>query len=542
MAKPEVLIIGIDGATFGLIDPWVELGCLPNIAEVLHRGVRGMLRSTLTANTCPAWKSFSTGKNPGKLGVFNWRNKIYGSYEAKLVEPAEVGGRDLWDLLSAAGRRVAVVGVPMTYPPRPVNGVMLTGMLTPPGASFAYPREIGTQIEQNIGRYIRDPAVVTRPTENELFEQQDKITLNRLDILRYLLDPHTSPERDGYDFVMVVFTATDRLQHLFWPRTDTPQLEGAVLRAYRQIDRAIGEIRQLASSDTTVILMSDHGFSHVRRSIHVNQLFSDMGLLVAENQGKSLLQRLGITRQTAGRLARRMGLGRLRARLPEAAKRVVPMGRFGFDMSRTRAFSWSAGEVFINLRGREPKGVVEPGREYEALRDLIIDRLENLRDGGRKLKVRAFRREEVFRGEYVAHAPDLMIDVGEPGYGLGNPYAGSQVSEILPGTVFTDSPGRAARHDADGIFAAAGPHIFEGTEIRGAQILDIAPTVLHAMGLPVPEDMDGRVLSVFAADSPPAGRPVGRCPAEPEDTQKVPMTQEEQERLREVLRGFGYLG
>ncbi|NQT19596.1 MAG: alkaline phosphatase family protein [Planctomycetes bacterium] len=447
MPKPEVMIIGIDGATFDLIGPWAERGYLPNIAELMRDGCTGVLRSTLTPNTCPAWKSLSTGMNPGRLGVFDWRNKIYGSYDVDLVDPGTIKGRDLWNLLGATGRKVAVVGVPMTYPPRPVNGVMLTGMLTPTGADFAYPAELAREIEDHVGEYRLDPAVVSMPTEDELFEDQNKITISRFEVLRYLLERERSGG-DGYDFVMVVFTAADRLQHLFWPPAGT--LDHVVLKAYQQIDWAIAQIRLLAGPDTTVVLMSDHGFSRLRRLIHVNQLFADMGLLAANNHGGRLLQRLRITRQSIGRLARALGLEQIRAQVPDAARQMLPVGRFGLDMARTTAYSWSAGEVFINLRGREPHGIVEPGDEYEALRSRIIDALENLTDANRRLNIRVFRREEVFTGEHVREAPDLMVDVAEPGYGLANRCTGVETSDILPGVVFSDNPGRGGRHDAGG--------------------------------------------------------------------------------------------
>lgn len=539
MPKPEVMIIGIDGATFGLIKPWVERGYLPKLAELMRNGCTGGLRSTLTSNTCPAWKSFSTGKNPGKLGVFDWKNKVYGSYEVNLVEPGTVKGRDLWSLLGGLGRKVAVVGVPMTWPPRPVNGVMLTGMLTPPEADFAYPGELAREIEEHVGEYRLDPAVLSTPTEDELFEDQNKITINRFQVLRYLLQREQACG-EGYDFVMVVFTAADRLQHLFWPPRGT--LDHVVLKAYQQIDWAIAHSRLLVSPDTMLVLMSDHGFSQLRRLIHVNQLFSDMGLLTAENQGGQLLQRLGATRQNIGRLARSLGLERIRAHVPDAARQMLPVGQFGLDMTRTRAYAWSAGEVFINLRGREPDGIVEPGDEYESLRSRIIEALENLTDQNLKLKIKVFRREEVFSGEYVREAPDLMIDVREPGYGLANHYTGVEMSDILPGVVFSDNPGRGGRHDSEGIFVATGPTIKAGGVVEGAEIIDVAPTVLHAMGLAVPEDMDGRVLPVFEAGSPPATRPVERVAYKEEELEEVVMSDLERAHLRSVLQGFGYLG
>jgi len=534
MAKPEVMIIGIDGATFGLIDPWVEQGYLPNISELMRSGVRGTLTSTLTANTCPAWKSFSTGMNPGKLGVFNWRNKVYGSYDVRLAEPGLIPGNDLWDIIGASGRTVAVVGVPMTYPPRPVNGVLLTGMLTPPDAVFAWPAELVREIEEEVGEYRLDPAVLSKAAEQELFEDQNAITINRFQVLRHIL------HRNSFDFVMVVFTAPDRLQHLFWPPARAT--DHVVLRAYQQIDTCIAQLRGMVDPDTTIVLASDHGFSKLDRFLHVNQVLADMGVLSAANRGRKLLQRLGVTRQTLGRVARRIGLDQLRARIPEAAKQVVPSGKYSINMQRTQAFAWSSGEVFVNLRNREPQGIVNQGRDYSVLRDRIVDRFESLTDNGRPVRIRVFRREEIYSGDYLLEAPDLVIDVQEPGYGMTGTAEGNHIREILPGVIFSDSSGRGGRHDTAGIFIAHGPCIRQGQEIKGARIIDVAPTVLHAIGLPVPENIDGDVLPVFRKDSAAARRAVRRVPAEEREPEAALLTVSERERLQTVLKAFGYLG
>jgi len=534
MAKPEVLIVGIDGATFELIDPWIKQGYLANIGGLMQQGVRANLASTLTPNTCPAWKSFSTGRNPGRLGVFNWRNKVYESYDVRLAEPGLIPGRDLWDIIGSSGRKVAVVGVPMTYPPQPVNGVLLSGMLTPPNAVFAWPPELVREIEDEFGEYRLDPAVVSEVSEDELFEDQNAVTINRFQVLRHVL------QRDVYDFVMVVFTAADRLQHLYWPPPGT--LDHAVLKTYLQIDTYIGQLRGFIDEDTTVLLMSDHGFTKLDRFMHVNQVLSDMGLLKVANQGGNLLQRVGVTRQSLGRLARRVGLNDLRASMPEAAKRAVPPGRFGLDMDHTQAFGWSSGEIFINLRGREPQGIVNQGLDYSSLRDRIIERFENLTDNGRRVRMRVYKREEIYSGDYLLEAPDLVIDMKEPGYGMNGSVEGSDIREILPGTVFSDNRGMGGRHDTTGILVAGGPEIRRGEEIDNARIIDIAPTVLHAMGLPVPDDIDGSVLPVFREDSEAARRPVRRVAAEETEAEPVMLSESERERLQTVLKGFGYLG
>jgi len=522
MPKPEVVVIGIDGATFNLVRPWVEMGYLPALRDLLQTGVRGTLRSLVPPGACPGWKSLSTGKNPGQLGVFNWRNRVPGSYAARVVDPASMGaGSDLWTLISSAGRKVAVVGEPLVYPPRPVNGVLLTGMLTPPDSPFSYPEEFGDEVARHIGAYLLDPAVESLPGEDDLLQEQISITINRYQALRYIL------KSGDYDFAAIYFTAPDRLQHHFWPPINTK--DHVVLKAYQQVDWAIAQIRGLIDADTTMVVASDHGFSDTERFIHLNQLFSNLGWLVARMTPGGIGPRLGFTRQNLGRVARRLGLDRVRARVPEAIKQIVPLGQFGLDMSRTRAWAWPGGEVFVNLRGREPEGIVEPG-EYEPFRDRIIEGIKDLQDDGRHLDIRVYRREDVYSGPRVDEAPDLVVDVREPGYCLAGEDSGFDVAAILPGSIFTINPGRGGRHDTEGIFVAAGPEVRAGEDVEGARLLDVAPTILHLMGLPVPADVDGRVLPIFRAGSEPANRPVQFGPGVEEVAGEAAMAGEERER------------
>lgn len=533
MPGPELVVIGIDGATFSLIDPWVKQGFLPNIAGMLQTGVRAVLQSTYTPNACPAWKSFATGKNPGRFGLFNWKNKVYGSYEPKVVELSDIGGRELWQIIGQAERRVAVVGMPLTYPPRPVNGALLTGMLTPPDADFAYPSELEEEILKNVGEYRLDPAVESAQDAEELFAEQNATTINRFQALRYLL------KNGQYDFVIVVFTAPERLQHWFWPPHNARG--HVVLRAYQQIDWAIAQLRGFTDAGTTFMLASSHGFKDMERKLYPNQLFLDLGWLKPDERGIGWSENRGVTRDTAEELVQHVANDRIRAKLPEERKQLLTLGAFGLDMTRTKAWAWSGGEVFINLKGREPQGIVEPGNEYESLRDRIIDRVEHLEDAGRFLDIRVFRREEIYSGRLLDHAPDLMIDIREPGYAIANDATGLDVSEIFPGTLFTVNKTQGGTHDTRGIFIAAGPHIQQGTAIENAHITDVAPTALHLMGLPIPDDMDGAVLPIFRKGSPPAERPVQCVPVEEDVLEEAVASREEQAAFAQVLWASGYL-
>lgn len=537
---PRVLVLGLDGGDWRVLEPLVAQGRMPNLGRLLERGVRGGLASTVPPVTAPAWASFLTGVNPGKHGVFAFQRSLDQDLDRGWVNGAAIRAPKLWHYLEGQGVRCAFVNVPMTYPPEPLPGYMVTGMLTPLGAEhFTYPPELSAELRAR--GYVTDLRIRKVEREVDTAEQQVALLRDLQDVARRRVEGvRWLWEREPADFLMVVFETPDRIQHIFWGRLQRALAEGpadavdeALLACYEEVDRGIGALLELAGERTTVFLLSDHGFCGLHTAVHLDQWLADRGLL-----------RYAGAKATVRR--------RVKAGLAPLLKRVLPRswllrGRRAFavtrvvDWERTRVYSGRSSEnaVFLNLRGREPKGIVEPGREYEALREEVIQALRTLRDPrtGEPVLRRVFRREEVYHGPYLESAPDILLELTE-GYEV--------TSEVATAGVFRDVSGQGAGfHAQEGIFVAAGAGVAGPGRLEGAHIQDLAPTILHCLGLPVPQYMDGRVLEEVFDEAHRAAHPVVRTDAVPaigpaREAGEV-FSAEDEEEIRQRLSGLGYL-
>lgn len=520
--RTPVFMIGWDGATFDLIRPWVAEGKLPNIARLMEKGVHGPLRSTIPPWTFPAWTSFMTGKNPGKHGIFDFLRSRPGTYDLEFVNGSHRRARTFWDLLSAAGRKVISISVPCTFPPEPVNGIMISGFDFPgegPGsfvdARGMHPPELYDELCATVG-----PHPIDAPIINEINQGRMDLVLERvLATLRqkaatakYLMKHHP------WDCFMILFGESDGTGHQFWkycdPKSplfvDQPELRDSILRVYQELDRQAGELLALLPADATVLMMSDHGFGGVGNWVlYPNCWLREEGFV-------------HFRRPMALRLARVLDAIKLRAvaTLPAWFQRFLYRfaGRaLGGIESRVRygMIDWSKTEAYfdenpyfpvvrVNLKGRQPAGIVEPGAHYEQVRDRLIEKLEAWRhpETGCPIVTKAYRREEVYTGPCVEEAADVI-----PKWAQHNGYSYAyKLSSKSPGLKWIEQvdphrpdnlkffSSKSGTHRDDGIFLAHGPAIQCGKTVAGARIIDLAPTLLHLLGVPVPEDMDGNVL------------------------------------------------
>ena len=497
----KVIIIGLDGATFDLIKPWVNDGKLPCLANLIKNGVWGNLRSVIPTISGPAWVSFMTGKNPGKHGILGFTTNVDRNDEqAQLISSLHVKDETLWQVLSSHGKRVGVLNVPITYPPQKVNGFLISGFMTPPSAKvFTYPEELKRSIPDyrigvRRGWQSEDGKTSIRKLQDELIAGEFHDIAERRTAAAVQLMSQWDP-----DFFMVVFKGTDEMQHFFWGREDI------LLEYYQKIDKSIDRILTESSKDSNVLIISDHGFGPAAtKSFSTNAWLQQAGLLKEKHDLKSSL--LG----TVYRLARDITTKtKLKKRLPSrsvAAARKVAVQSLSWN--ETKAYGrkiTGLAAININLKGREPKGVVEAGHEYEELRDKVIKRLRSLKDPetGEAVMAEVFRNNEIYWGPNLAKVPDI----------IGIPNSRYYVDpSIFSKSIFSAySPGNPGQHWAqlNGILIASGPDIKGGEKIEGACLIDVAPTVLHMMSLPVSQDMDGRVLNeLFREDSESAQREV----------------------------------
>ena len=547
----QSLIVGLDGATFDLIDPLVAAGRLPTFARLLASGVRGRLMSTIPPATVPAWPTFMTGKRPGGHGVFDFYKREPGR-ERRLVSSRDIEGPTLWRYLSDHDRPCIVLNVPCTYPPEAIRGVLASGMLTPSNGPYVHPPEMAARLDAWTGGYRVNPRAeyVRSPFDRaKLIQELREISDIQKRAFLALLDS------EPWDLAMLMFRATDIIQHKLWHRPED------VAAMYEFIDGALDEI-MAAAGHAPVWLISDHGFGPLEKSFHINQWLRDQGWLAYRRKEESPASRPqpdAPARQNRPARARslrgwlgRAGISSDRARavlpgpvqsllkraIPRHVRGWMPRSSYEVDFARTQVFSDSSfthetQALRINLRTREPGGIVPPD-EYEALRDQVIQSLKALRDPetGQTVVLDAYKGDELFAGPYVDGAPDLILRLRD-GYKM--------IGDFASAAAITRLAQVGGCHRRDGIFVAAGPGIAAGPDLGALSIADVMPTLLHAMRLAVPKTCDGQVrLDVFAPGSDPARRPVAYLDVSPGRRSEGQEMAEDEEVLSR-LRALGYI-
>jgi predicted AlkP superfamily phosphohydrolase/phosphomutase len=554
MNKPRVLVLGIDGGTLTILRPWIEEGKLPHLARLMKLGTHGELQSTLPPYTATAWVSFATGKGPGKHGVFDfWR---FNSDRRKvLINARAIKAATLWVILSRYGLRVGVVNVPMTYPPVGVNGVMIAGMMTPnERAEYTFPQSLKGELIKAVGDYAANPyASISQRVdflEKVVYWEEKREEANQ-----YLL------AHNDFDFFMNVVQGPDPIQHHFWKYLDhhhpsfrakeAAKFGRSLLECYQTVDQIVGHRLQMIDERTTMFVLSDHGFGPTHKYFNVNRFLAELGLLVFKNKGSGLAKAFhcGRARMIKGfrRFLRAADVLDLRARILDNRQREALRAHLDraavptIDWAQTKAFYGGVtGQcIHINLAGRDPGGIVQPRQEYEDVRDHIIAALMELRDPDTDEPVveAAYRKEELYSGSYLDSLPDIVFSMGSRPYSPVEWLSASKIIEPLP------AEAGGGRHRPEGILLAAGPNVRRGAVIEGARLIDVAPTILYALGLPVPADMDGQVLLDLFDAGYVAANPVRyeEAPAA-EHLETVPAyADEEVEEIEGRLRGLGYL-
>ncbi|CAG0929004.1 hypothetical protein TFLX_01224 [Thermoflexales bacterium] len=548
----KLLILGLDGATFDLIKPWAAEGKLPTLAKLMQDGVTGDLESTLPPVTSPAWPTFMTGKNPGKHGVFDFIRPRAGTFD--MVNASQIKGQLLWEILSEAGYSVGVLNVPITYPPRKVNGYMIPGLLSPDQGKTVYPPELLKPYEAELGKYRLTPNVQYKAGNEDEFiaDLHDLIDTQLRYALRLMQDQPT-------DVLMLHFLATDNGSHALWrfmdkthPRHD-PALAAkygdALLKVYQHLDEAVKQVLNLAQGSApapgcNAIVMSDHGFGPLHRTINLNILFIEKGLMHLKPKFFTRLRwwafRHGLTPATAYKFLSKLGLQNITAKVSRKARNEM-VGKFlsfeDVDWSKTIAYSMGhVGQIYLNLQGREPHGIVTRDR-YAAARQQVIDALQTLTDPatGKPLVDRVIPREKAAHGPYADQGADLHLILD--GYRtIAFPLFATDGRVLTP-----QIRGDSGCHRLHGVFIGSGPAFAVGAAAAAPKIIDLAPTILHILNVPVPADMDGRVLSEALIPELRARVPQVGAAAPATQTQ-VDFTEEEQAEVEERLRALGYLG
>lgn len=539
-----ILLLGLDGATFDVLDPLIAAGRLPNLAAWRREGVARPLRSTVPPMSFPAWSTFLTGLEPGHHGIFDFTQKVPGAYRIRFANASHRRGASLFGRASHAERRVLALGVPATFPPEPVDGLLVAGFDAPvssgtdarsasdPGLYRAIAARAGPWKRADLDEGAREGDWHERAVERllERIDTKTAFTLEALDHLRC--------QGRGPDLAAVVFAESDTVAHHYWrdhdpasPRHDpgaSAARRGAVTAVYERLDAACGEIRQAFGHDAACVVLSDHGSGGAaRRVVHLGRRLSDCGLLTRAG---------GI--DGAARRARDLALRVLPPGLAQAvfrrargaAARLESTARFGgIDWSRTAAFSEEANTqpgVWINLRGREAAGAVASA-DYERCRDDVIEALLDWKlPGGAPVVASARRREEVHAGPCVDRAPDVVVELAlDEGYGLSlvqTPWSVDSAPSVreLAEDELAGGRGRGMNgtHRPEGIWIGTGPAADWLDADAAPALEDVAPTALRALGVAWEGDLSGRALMAEREYSP-----------------------EEEARVAARLRALGYL-
>ncbi len=504
--KKKVAVIGLDGATWKVILPLVEQGKLPNIKNLLEAGASGVLQSTFPPLTGPAWTSIATGKNPGKTGIYDFFNRISrNSYELGSLTSAsmrEVG--TFWDYLSAAGIKVGILNYPFLYPPYPVNGFMVSGLGASIKNEITYPKELkeelfsacqGYKIEVpfNMPPYINKPSLFVEDCLKLL-----EINAKALKFLVKKYDP---------EMLFGVISATDFAQHYMWKFIDkthplynekeAKHFAPLFIEIWERADQILGDILSILGNNGNLIVISDHGCGPAKGAFYLRCWLEKEGYLPKTSnwlQRNLYLTTLLLLDKVAGLNPYLHGL------FLKIGARGKPLVIGEPDSPQGIAFigerSAGQGEIFINsLR-------VKDKQEFLRIKQEIIERLTDT-CANLNLKIDFYAANKLYSGRNTELAPDILFAIDDfevvVQYGLSN-----AVYKKGP-----PKPYHSGDHNFDGVFLAYGPDIKRGIEIDGAKVYDIAPTVLHMFGLPVPKDMDGRVLKeIFREDSEIAMRPI----------------------------------
>lgn len=558
MNHHKLLVIGLDGAPFPLIQKWSQAGYLPNLAKLIAAGSFGVLRSTMPVHSPTAWASFMTGLNPGKHGVYDFVRREPGSYQLRLVRANQIEGATLWHLLSQEGRQVGVINVPMTYPAEPVNGFLISGLGTPSYVTYTHPPELSEKL--NAAGYRVNKTVFYAPGKEEAW----------LDEIYAITATHAQQAvrlmgEAAWDFFMVVVRDSDEICHYFWrymdeshPQHDPdapPRFKNAIRDYYHFVDEWVGRLVAAAGRDTNIVVMSDHGAGPQYKDVFLNEWLWQRGWLKLKGDPAGvksrLLPRLGLTRKNISDTLTRLHLHRLEVMIKKVlGDRIQVLPRddrpeltTAVDWSQTQAYSFGYyGQIFINLKGREPEGIVADGPAYDELRAEIVRGLKELVDpaDGRPVVSQIYLKEALYHGPHTAEAPDILAVMRDFTYITRKGYEFAQQRGVLFAEPYTHESGS---HRLEGILVAAGPDIATNSYFPECGIADLTPTLLQLLDCPIPQMMDGQIPKGLLRDDF-----VSRCPARyialdgsGRDTAPQIWNDEMEAEMTERLKHLGYL-
>lgn len=507
----KVLVIGLDAMSWNVIEPLIGDGKLPVIKRLMEDGVWGNLESCIYYFTSPAWKCYSTGKNPGKLGaITNW---TFDKVEKKLslISSTSFKSKELWDILGIHGYKCGIVNMPFAFPPKTINGVLIAGLLSPE-KGYTHPAELEKRLQEFKYKIYPKSDIIT-DGEKALLERKELIK-KRFFVSSKLL------EESDFDFFHLTVFYTDEIQHYYWRQMEEGDLKygNAIEDCWKVVDTEIGKLLEMVNEDCYIFIVSDHGATGLKRVFGLNVWLKLRGYLD--------LKRTSLKRKIFNII-----LGKTSSKSKTVRNLMANRLVRTVNWKKTKAICFVQNCVYITA-----------SEDYAGVREELIEAIKDIRDpeSGERIVEDVKRKEETFKGEYLNMLPDLII-VPKEGYRLfGYPLGGSTCD-------LWDFPRRrswSGYHRLHGTIIARGPHIKRGKRINKATIYDVAPTILHIFGVPIPRGIDGRVLrEIFQEDSNLAKKTVTyekkEKQARPRDDQYY--SEEEKKIIVERLKDLGYV-
>jgi predicted AlkP superfamily phosphohydrolase/phosphomutase len=535
----KTLIIALDGAGWDLLEYVISSGLMPRLKALIKSGVKGELLSTVPPVTAPAWASFMTGKDPGKHGLYDFLKYDREKKQISLADSASLGGQTIWEAFSGAGVKMGLMHLPLTYPPFKVNGFMISGIPTPEaGRLYTYPAGLASELRASAGPYLTmvNPTAYALKREKGIIALNDKLRhTNRkiCECAKYLLD------KWELDFFMVHFQSFDVIQHALGYRLFSETENGgawknsllALIQEYfSELDEIIDVLARLFGPSLRMVI-SDHGFGKVSGRININNYLERSGFLKTNSRAplKDLIRRLPFSHALI-RFARDLSPHFNIGRKLDFKKDTLLDGSI-INWEKTRACVLHGGVwglLYINAGGEQEK---------KRLREELKELLSLIRDEvGRPVIEKIYDAEDVYSGPWLASAPDLVLAPCK-GFEIKSGMGGGRLLQKI----------KYASHLQSGVLMAAGENIKPDSRLNGARLIDLAPTLLSLYGLPVPQEMDGKILNEICRPAAPA--PLGRGPSslKAASINKKGVrpgrvyTQEQEKKIAKSLRGLGYL-
>ena len=496
----KVLIIGLDGASYNLINQFKSEGALPTFSKLIDEGLSYPLRSTTPPHTAPGWVSSLTGVNPGRHGIYQFWDTQSPSYDGRFMGSNDIGVPFIWKMLNESGYSTGLINIPMTHPPKEVNGYILTWPLSNT-LRYCYPADLIKEIAAHQGHYASDLVTMFNGDVNYINEALE-ITRKRFQTVKYLI------QNKPVDFFMTVFTEIDRVSHFYWHYMVGNDIDlglrDAIKNIYIETDRVLGEILDLLDEDTTLMIYSDHGFEQGNIDFYVQTYLIQVGLMhLRQERTDYVLKDNWFEYKNKDEI-------------------------YNVDWEKTIAYMAAPGSygININLEGRQDKGIIEPAK-YEEVCQKVIEQLKLVINplDNKPLFKEVVKSSSIYSGNLSHSAPDIIMIPKNWGIMVHH--------KITDGELFNLDPEQKGMHSMDGIFLIHGNAVKNLTHKPPQDLCDIAPTILDLFDMPTPSYMEG--ISIFSLQ-------------EKKDTNISPeffdappsYSDEEQSEIKERLKNLGY--